>query len=295
MYEVIFLLTLGGAWILFASVQDLKTREVANWLNFSLIIFALSFRFFYSLFFYENTGFGFFSQGLLGLGIFFIIGNLFYYGRVFAGGDAKLMIALGPVLALSKTFFGNVKIFVLFFILFLFSGAIYGLIFSIILSARNFKKFKKEFFFQFNNNKKISFLFMLAGLLFMVSGMVYEKLLLIIGVFAFLFPYFYTYAKAVDEASMIKLTKIEKLTEGDWLYRDLVLPLNKKSKRKIIKARWDGLSKKDIEDIRRAYGKGKKIEIRNGIAFVPVFLISFLIFALIFYLGYSEILWNSFW
>jgi len=65
MYEIAFLWILALIWIVFATVQDLKMREIANWLNFSLIIFALGFRFFYSLF--SSGGFGFFYQGLLGL------------------------------------------------------------------------------------------------------------------------------------------------------------------------------------------------------------------------------------
>ncbi len=76
MYEVIFLLVLAGIWIAFASVQDLKHREVANWLSFSLIAFAIGFRFFYCLFSGGDGGSGgfmFFYQGWIGLGIFFIL------------------------------------------------------------------------------------------------------------------------------------------------------------------------------------------------------------------------------
>ena len=69
MLGVIFLFILGLIWITFASIQDLKNKEIANWLNFSLIIFALGFRFFYGLF--ESNNFEFFYQGLIGLGIFF--------------------------------------------------------------------------------------------------------------------------------------------------------------------------------------------------------------------------------
>ena len=141
MYEIIFLAVLGIIWIFFAVVQDLKTREIANWLNFSLIIFALGFRFFYSLFIGE---FGFFYQGIYGLGIFFIIGNLFYYGRIFAGGDAKLMIALGAVLPFKESFYENLNFFLIFLAVFLFVGAIYSLITSLWFSFRNFKSFKKH-------------------------------------------------------------------------------------------------------------------------------------------------------
>ena len=45
-----FLFFLGGAWIIFATVQDLKTREVANWLTFSLISFGIAFYAFTSIF-----------------------------------------------------------------------------------------------------------------------------------------------------------------------------------------------------------------------------------------------------
>src|SRR3989338_8270060 len=109
MYEVVFLFVLALVWIVFAVVQDLRKREIANWLNFSLIVFALGFRFFYSLFSTED--FRFFYQGLLGFGIFFLLGNLFYYGKAFAGGDAKLMIALGTILPFSESFFVNLEFF----------------------------------------------------------------------------------------------------------------------------------------------------------------------------------------
>jgi len=117
MFEVIFLSALALIWIVFATVQDIRKREIANWLNFSLIIFALGFRFFYSLF--SDFGFSFFYQGLIGFGIFLVLGNLLYYGRMFAGGDAKLMIALGAILPFTLVFNDNLRIFALFFILFL--------------------------------------------------------------------------------------------------------------------------------------------------------------------------------
>ena len=142
MHYLIFLIILAGIWLVFAAIYDLKKRMVPNWLSFSLIIFALGFRFFYSLF---NENFIFFYQGLIGLGIFFIIGNALYYGRVFAGGDAKLMIALGAVLPFSENFFKNIESFSFFILLFLFVGGFYGLIWSIFLTINNFKIFKKEF------------------------------------------------------------------------------------------------------------------------------------------------------
>lgn len=49
----VFLIVLCLIWIAFAVIQDLRKREIANWLNFSLIIFAIAFRFF-SLYFLKR-------------------------------------------------------------------------------------------------------------------------------------------------------------------------------------------------------------------------------------------------
>lgn len=264
MYEVIFLIALGIIWISFASIQDLKKREVANWLSFSLIIFALSFRFFYSLFI-EN--FNFLLQGLIGLGIFFIIGNLFYYSKMFAGGDAKLMIALGTILSFSENIITNLKIFLFFIITFLIVGGIYGIVISLVIGIRNFQNFQREYKNLFEKKKKLVYSVMVLGLVLMIFGFS-QSMFFVLGIIVFIFPYFYIYAKAVDESCMIKKVKTSKLSEGDWLYQDLKVGGN------LIKAKWDGLSKKEIKLIQK---NKKEILIRQGIAFVPVFWFSFLI------------------
>lgn len=283
MYEIFFLLILALVWIIFATIQDLKKREVANWLNFSLIIFAMGFRFFYCLFSSNAEGFSFFYQGLIGLGIFFVVGNLFYYGKMFAGGDAKLMIALGAILPFSENLFINLKIFILFFLIFLFVGAFYGLVISVFLSLRNFKDWKKEFYSQLTKKKKLIYVFMFSGLILMVFGFI-ENLLFIFGIFIFILPYFYVYARSIDEVCMIRKVKTSQLMEGDWLYTDL------KVGKKIIKKNWEGLSKKDIKEIKKKY---KNVKIRQGIPFIPVFLISFLILVLFYFFKID--LWNPFW
>lgn len=270
MIEVIFLLSLAIIWLVFASVQDLKYREVANWLNFSLIIFALGFRFFYSLFLGD---FNLLYQGLIGLGIFFIIGNLLYYGRMFAGGDAKLMIALGAILPISSSFTTNLNIFVVFFLLFLFVGGLYGLGWSVVLPFRNLKNYKKDFSKLFFKNKKIISVMTFFGILSMLFSLL-DFTFFLLGIFIFILPYLYLHAKSVDESCLVKKIKTKHLVEGDWLYKDLRIG------NKVIKAKWEGLNNSQIKTIR---SKQKEILIRHGIPFVPVFLISFL-FLFYFYL-----------
>ncbi len=275
MFEVIVLCTLALIWIIVATVQDIKMREVANWINFSLIIFALGFRFFYSLF--AEASFMFFYQGLIGLAIFFALGNIFYYSRMFAGGDAKLLIALGAILPFSESFFSNLKIFALFFFVFLIVGAIYGLIWSTVLVIKNFKEFKKQFLNHHIKYKNKIYLVMFFGILCMFLGFI-ETLFFLTGVLIFILPYFYIYAKAIDEACMVKKIKTKDLREGDWLYK------NTKIKNKIIKANWDGLTKEQIKLIQKYK---KQIKIKQGIPFVPVFLISFAILITLYFLEFS--------
>ena len=264
MYGVIFLVVLALAWIIFASIQDLRKREVSNWLNFSLIAFALGFRFFYSLF---SESWQFLFQGLIGLGIFFVLGSLMYYGKLFAGGDAKLMIALGAVLPFSISFYSNLKIFFLFLILFLFVGAVYGIASAVFFSLKNLKDFKRGFFKIWKEKRKSTYIIMVLGLIFMVLGFL-QSIFLSVGILIFVFPYLYYYAKCVDEFCMVKNLKGSQLTEGDWLYERV------KIGKRFIEPSWEGLSAKDIKLLRKKY---KFVKIKQGIPFVPVFLISFLI------------------
>ena len=280
MYEVIFLWALALVYLVFAVVQDLRTREIANWISFSLMIFALGFRFFYSLF--NNANFSFFYQGLIGLGIFFALGNLFYYGKIFAGGDAKLMIALGTILPLSFDFISNVQTFFNFLLIFLFAGFIYILIASTVLGLKNFKKFRKEFSSQLKKNKKFVIGVLSASVVFLLLGFI-NFLFLFFGLF-FSFTYFlFLYSKTIDEVCMVREIQTIHLREGDWLYSDLKIGRN------VIKANWDGLTKEDIEKIRKKF---RKIKIRQGIPFSPNFLISFIIFMLLTIFRVN--LWNPF-
>lgn len=263
MIEVMFLILLGLVWIVFASVQDLRMREVANWANFSLIVFALGFRFFWSLF---NGSFDFFYFGLMGLGIFFVLGNLFYYGRLFAGGDAKLLIALGPILGFSLIFRENVLIYFKFVFVFLLVGALYGLIWSFCLVLNNFKVFRKDFVSQFRKKRLLFWSIWFLSVVSMFFGIL-DFFLLLLGVLLFFFPLLYIYAKVVDRSFMIKTLPGKDLREGDWLYKDV------KIGNQTIKANWEGISLKELNLLKKL----KSVKIREGIPFVPVFLISYIL------------------
>lgn len=285
MIEVIVLLVLAFIWLFFATVLDFKTKETPNWIPFSLIIFALGFRFFYSLF--SGQGFWFFYEGLIWAGIFIIVGNIMYYARTFAGGDAKLFMSLGPVITFTGSFLTNLELSLLFLLLFLASGAAYSFLVTLYLAVKNFRKFGKTFSAVGKKNLVWGITVTLLGTAIIIFGIFYEKLLIYFGIVFLIMPILYIFTKSVDESCMIKKKPVKELTEGDWLYKDV------KVGNKVIKANWDGLGRKDLELMRK---KLKYVTIREGIAFEVTFLIGFL--ALIYVYFFNPTLWslwNSFW
>jgi len=269
MYEFLLLLTL--IWLIIASIRDLKIREIPNWLSFSLIISALAFRAFYSVI---NSVPQFFIQGIFGLAIFIILGYLFYYGRIFAGGDAKLLMALGPIIPLSNNFFYNLLLFGIFIFLVLMLGGLYGLIFSLILVIKKRKEFFKEFAIQLKKNKKLMIFFLFfAFLIFIFSLFISDIFLIITSLLFLIFPLLFIYSKAIEESCMVKEIKGKELRIGDWLYKEVEV-----GKRK-IKPNWEGLNEKEIKLLR----KKRKVKIKEGVPFVPAFLLAYIFFIILWY------------
>ena len=255
-----FLFWLFFIGIVVASLQDLKRREVDNWLNLLLLVSGFVFIFYKAIF--ENDVSIIFQAGFA-LVIMFTFMNLFYYGRVFAGGDAKLLVAM------TTFFIGvnfnltliNIGIFLLFL---MFSGSIYGLVYSFVLYIKDFRKVNEEMFRRVNAFG-IWYLVFGGGLILMLLGF-FNFLFLIFGILLFLFPLLYVFAKGLELISMIRIISGKELREGDWLVDDV------KVGKKIIKADWDGLSLENIELLKNK----KKVKIKDGLPFVPAFLIAFM-------------------
>ena len=256
-----FLFWLFFVGILVASLQDLKRREVDNWLNLFLLLASFSFIIFKAIF--EKNPTLIFQAGFA-LVLLFIFMNIFYYGRVFAGGDAKLLFAM-TVFFIGVTFvvtIVNLGVFLLFLML---AGSIYGLIYSMVLYVLDFK----------NVNKKIKEGFSILWVRYaIVLGVILLALsyvnwwFLFFGIFGLVLPSLYVFAKGLENVSMMKTISGKELREGDWLVNDIRVG------RKTIKADWDGLSLKDIKLLR----KKKKVKIKEGLPFVPAFLIAFILY-----------------
>jgi Flp pilus assembly protein protease CpaA len=268
MEQYIFLFVLAFAWIIFAVVQDLRTREIANWLNFSLISFVLAYRAFYSIF---TGNWEFFFLGLGGIIIFVFLGYVFYYTKVFAGGDAKLLFGLGGVLPYQSTIdywtLGLGFIFVLFLV-----GVLYSTTYSLFLVLKKKKEFRKGFVKNYNKERKWVYwsivLFWSVSLVLLIGGFGAGALWFLV------FPLFmvlYVYSKTVEKVCMVKLLEPKNLREGDWLEKDV------RDRGRVIKKSVHGLSMKDIEFLRESK---KKVLIKEGVPFSPAFLFTFIVMVL---------------
>lgn len=264
--EYFFLISIALVWIIGAIMQDIRRREVDNIWNFSLIGVALAYRFAFSVY---TTNYWFFLNGVFGFFIFLAIANILYYSRVFAGGDAKLLIALGAILPLSFNWFTNLSIFSIFIIGFLLGGSLYVFIWAVVLVFVSWKSFKKEWAHQC---KEYHYFFIggffTALVLTVFLYFVYLPFVFIGLIFLF-FPILFVFAKAVEESCLVKSLPPEKITEGDWLYEDIFVNGQR------IKASWEGLSKHQLQLIRAKYRRN--IRIKQGIPFTPGFLVGFII------------------
>jgi Flp pilus assembly protein protease CpaA len=257
MQEYYFLFALALIWTLFATIQDIRKREVSNWLNFSLIAFALSYRLFYSI---NSNDFRFFFLGFLGFLTFYALAHAFYYSRAFAGGDAKLMMGFGVILPYTN--YSSLITLPLIFLLLLFSvGSLYSLIYSIFLVSKNKEKFKKSI-----RKFKTPLIFSLVSFIALSAASFLYPLLLILSFLAII-PALFIYTKSLDKC-MIFLVSPNKLTEGDWLEKSVLVGS------KTIKKTVHGLSLDEIKFLKK---HNKKVLIKSGIPFVPAFFITLII------------------
>ncbi len=269
--------TISFIALFIGSITDLKTREVPDWINYGLVISGLGLNLLFSVI-YSNSSF--IINSVIGLIIFFGIAYIMFYAGQWGGGDSKMIMGLGAMIGIDISFKTNKFLFG-FFINALLIGAIYGLFWSFFLVFKNKQKFSKEF-------KKILlkkniirwkqiilFLLILLLILFFVINQYYMKILLLSFAFLILTTfYLWIFVKAIEKSAMYKLVEPAKLTEGDWIVKDVFVD------GKYITGPKDlGISKNQIKKLIELYKqkKVKKILIKEGIPFVPSFLVAFVI------------------
>ncbi len=273
------LLGVAFAGLLAGTYSDLKTREVPDWINFGMIFAGLGIRAIYSVALFDYM---IVVQGLLGLGLFFLVASLMYYGGQWGGGDAKMLMGLGSLMGLDipkAILLSETPDLLIFWVILLLVGAVYGFAVSIYLSIKHRKAFKAEFMPIFKTSRirlgaALAIALIACGIsLFMPDAMLKMLFLGLAGVVLFTYL-LWVYVKAVEKACMLKDLPVDRLTEGDWIAEDVVI-----DKKRICGPKDLGIERKQIEVLKKlaAKGKVKTVRVKEGIAFLPPFLISFIL------------------
>ena len=265
----ILLVAIGLLGLLIASLFDIKTKEVPDWLNFSMLSAGISLRLMQSV----STGlWRYLIYTLLAVAVMFFIGILMYYTKQWGGGDTKLLVAIAAIF----TIVPNQDYFLISLMVNLvIVSTFYGLFWCIYFAVKNSAKFKKELpiYLHKNMNKIKSYVIVVLILLLpllLINSIALKILLLSAALILFIYPLLTTFIEAVERSAMFKEVKIEKLTEGDWITKDI------RYKNKLIYSKSSpGIEKSQINMLRKL--NIKYVPVKDGIPFVPAFLISTII------------------
>lgn len=261
----VLLISIGLIWLIFGSIQDWKTREISDWATLSLVAIGLGIR---AIFSFEAGDFSILSLALLGTTILLGISFIFYYSKVFAGGDFKLLTGLGPFIP--GTAFGSVVANAFFgVILLLLLGFVYSFIMSSVVALKNKNVFRNNFK---EKGKMYYFIIPIIAVLGISAAYTGDYIVTILMGIISLALLTYPYLLSVD-ACMLRLYKPGKLTPGDWILKDIHVG------NKVVKSTVHGLSEKDIILLKKYR---KSIYVKEGIPFVPVFLLCFLVMVFFF-------------
>ncbi len=268
----IFLVIVGFIGLIFATITDIKKREVPDWLNYSLIAAGLGTRGIYSLLTEDGS---YILYGLLGFAVFFAFSNIMYYTKQWGGGDCKLLMGLGALFGnygLDSLFGYNLPFLAGLLINIFIMGVLYGVFYALFLGIKNRKKFLVEFRKNKFNEVKIAGS---AGVVLVFFSWIFldnffARLLTILILIAFIAVILLSLMKVVEKSCMYKNVDVGKLVVGDWLVNDIAVDGNV-----VCTSRNIGLTKEDISKLK---DNGiKKVLVHEGIPFVPGFLLGFLV------------------
>ncbi len=267
------------AWLTVATISDIKTKEVPDWISFTLIAIGLALFTIKSIL---ETSFLPILYSLGYLGAFFVLANIMYYTKQWGGGDSKLLMGIGatlPVYPAILTNFFNPKITISFPVTILINlvivGSIYGLLWTIFLIFKHKTAFVKEFK-KLNQKKKqlnkTLFFLLIIGMVIIFLATKDNALRIIISTILavpLITNYLLTITKSTELTSMYKKISTSKLVEGDWIADKIVI-----DGKTIYSPKSPGVTNKQIGIIKK---HKKEVTVKEGVAFIPAFLVAIII------------------
>jgi Flp pilus assembly protein protease CpaA len=232
-------------FLLIASIQDIQTREVYDYISYSFIVIALTTRL---IWFFIEWDLNILLYVLPSFAVMFGFSMVMYVAGQWGGGDAKLMAGLSIAFGTADLYFIDFLMNMLVF------GAIYGVVYTLGLGLKNYRGIVKSVSVSFSVVSIISVIIALYLSMILPFGKIIAfMILLLLSV---------RYLQVIEKDCMFKDIPVEKLVEGDWLAQDI----------KGIEKKGIGLTKDQIKKIKSM--KLKKVRVKEGIPFVPAFLVT---------------------
>ena len=240
----------------YASIIDLKQREVPDWVSIFLLFLGIFINTYKSLIFHTFT---YILGSLLAVSIVLLLVFLLTRTNSWGMGDSKILIGISSIIGLTP----RLELFY-FIVISIFIGAIYGIIYIGFLLLK------------YKSRKIVEYLFLLS--LFIISAFLFYGYIISDNGEAFLIPLFLLLLISImlvrhlsvfiEKNILLVKKRTDLLVEGDWLGREI------KIKNRVFK-KHEPLTDRDITYIKK---HRRYVWIREGIPFVPVFFFSFCIY-----------------
>lgn len=272
------LIIVSLAVLIIATITDLKTYEVPDWLNYAGITAGIGIHLIFSL---QQWSWWPIASSLIGLAITFGLASLMFYTGQWGGGDAKLLMAMGALIGFQadKMAFGTSYLINLVFI-----GGAWGLLYSASLAIRNIKNFWKTYKKTLHEKtyKKLRITTIITVIILIIMTFLFKEYrleILILAIITYALTHIAIFIKSTEQSCMHKWITPDKLTEGDWLLKPVTA-----GKQKIMPNKL-GLEQEQVDTIKKLYAQKKieKVLVKYGIPFAPAFLIAFI----------TTIIWNN--
>lgn len=255
---------IAGAW-------DLKTTEIPDVISHLMIVLALAF---WSIQSYLLNDYWLIAQSLL-VGLSLLgLGFLMYYFGQWGGGDAKILSAVGFLMP--SNILGSARLLLPFPVSFLVNvfllGAVYMIIYALVLSVRN-REIIRDFLNNMKASSKNTLIFFSFISVFLFALTYYLSLHYGLGIRIAQSAYI-SLASSVLYVALISLWKFVMSVEKVGFRRSI--PVRKlRVGDVLLESRfWEGLTKEQVGKIKKS---GKKvITIKDGVRFGPVFVIALL-------------------
>ncbi|HII13752.1 MAG TPA: prepilin peptidase [Nanoarchaeota archaeon] len=259
--EIIFFI-LSLSILLLASIFDLKTREVPDYLSYGFLISVLGISLLYSI--YTRNIF-FFLYSCAGGIIIFSLSYVLYRAKQMGGADAKILTALGAIFA--NYSLGNIPLLFIFLLFLVGIGSLYTFSWGTVLYLKSWKRANKKAKDILREKKSIRlalviFVLLLLIVTLFISNENIKTLLAVIALLSVSTFYLFIFIQVVESIHFIVRIPLEKITEGDWLAKEV-----KVNGKCICSTKAPCLDKKQIEAIKKA--KVDFVFIKVGIPFVP--------------------------